>query len=273
MIEAAAALRKTQFVAVDVSDVALNIAKQGAAERGLTNIEFRLLDLTDDNIGSERFDVILSMGVVHHLSDPQGGLRNLAAQLYPDGIMFLYLYGQNGGQERMRRKQIVSLLLGNDRRNFEQGIALIKGLGFDTFEYGWMQNVEDEATRDAMIVDAYLHVNEKLFDTAGLINFLGGSGLDSFLVYGVTCGSTGGLFESRLNPPASKLPVTPIAQHFTSGAVREAYEALSLPDKYRLLDLILKPNGYTVMGLQKQSLRNLHPESRIRANALPLEAA
>ena len=171
----------------------------------------------------------------------------------------------------MRRKQIVSLLLGNDRRNFEGGIALVKGLGFDTFEYGWIQNVDDETTRNAMIVDAYLHVNEKLFDAAGIIDLLRGSGLDNLLIYGVTCGSTGGLFESRLNTSGnSKLPVAQIAQYFTVPAVRQAYEALPLLDKYQVLDLLLKPNGYTVMGFQNQSFVNLHPDSRIRQNSLPL---
>ena len=271
LIEAAAALRNTHFVAVDVSEVSLAIARQAAAERGIRNIEFRLLDLTEDDIGPERFDIVLSMGVIHHLSDPQRGLRNLAARLCPGGIMFLYLYGRHGGQERMRRKQIVSLLLGNDSRNFEKGITLIKGLGFDTFEYGWTQNVDDETTRNAMIVDAYLHVNEKLFDADDIIELLGGAGLDSLLIYGVTCGSTGGLFESRLNASGnSKLPITQIAQYFTAPAVRQAYEALPLSDKYRVLDLLLKPNGYTVMGFQNQSLINLHPDSRIRQNSLQL---
>ncbi len=271
LIEAAAVLKRTHFVAVDVSEVALRIAKEAAAERGLRNIEFRLVDLTDDSIGSERFDIVLSMGVIHHLSDPQRGLRNLVAQLCPAGIIFLYLYGGIGGQERMRRKQIVSLLLGSDNRNFERGISLIKGLGFDTFEYGWTQNVDDETTRDAMIVDAYLHVNEKLFDADSLIGLLNGTDLGSFLVYGVTCGSAGGLFESRISPSGtSRLPVTPIAQHFTNPTVREAYEALPLSEKYRVLDLILKPNGYTVMGFKDQSLINLHPDCRITANALKL---
>lgn len=271
LIEAAAALRKTHFVAVDVSDVALNIAKQAAADRGLRNIEFRLADLTDDNIGTERFDIVLSMGVVHHLSDPQRGVRNLVAQLCSNGIIFLYLYGRHGGQERMRRKQIVSLLLRGDSRNFERGVSLIRDLGFDTFEYGWLANVEDETTRDAMIVDAYLHVNERLFDTDSIINLLDQSGLNSFLTYGITCGSSGGLFEARLTPAvASKMPVTPIASHFTNDGVRAAYEALSLEDQYRVLDLILKPNGYTVMGLQSQALTNLQGGSRIKANQLEL---
>ncbi len=271
LIEAAAALRKTHFVAVDVSEVSLAIAKQAAAERGIRNIEFRLLDLTEDEIGPERFDIVLSMGVIHHLSDPQRGLRNLATNLGPEGIVFLYLYGRHGGQERMRRKQIVSLLLGDDSRNFEKGIALVKGLGFDTFEYGWIQNVDDETTRNAMIVDAYLHVNEKLFDAADIIDLLKGSGLDNLLIYGVTCGSTGGLFESRLDTFGnSKLPVTQIAQYFTVPAVREAYEALPLSDKYQVLDLLLKPNGYTVMGFQNQSFVNLHSDSRIKQNSLQL---
>ena len=271
LIEAAAVLKSTHFVAVDVSEVALDIAKQAAAERGINNIEFRLMDLTGDDLGSERFDIVLSMGVIHHLSDPKKGLRNLVSALGPGGIIFLYLYGRHGGQERMRRKKIVSLLLGNHNGDFEKGIALIRGLGFDTFEYGWNQNVDDETTRKAMIVDAYLHVNERLFDTVDLADLLQGSGLESFLVYGVTCGSTGGLLETRLDPPGnSKLMVAQIGQHFADPAVRDSYEALPLAEKYRVLDLLLKPNGYTVMGFENQSRVPLQADSRIKANTLQL---
>jgi SAM-dependent methyltransferase len=271
LIEAAAALPKTHFIAVDVSEVSLSIAKEAAAERGIRNVEFRLVDLTQEDIGPEQFDIGLSMGVIHHLSDPKRGLRNIVAKLCPGGIVFLYLYGRHGGEERMRRKRIVSILLGEDARNFEKGITLIKGLGFDTFEYGWNQNVDDEATRNAMIVDAYLNVNEKLFDAGGLMDLLSGSGLDSFLIYGLTCGTSGGLFESRLHAATNrKLPVIQIAQHFSDPAVREAYESLPLADKYRVLDVILRPNGYTVMGFQDESLIDLEADSRIRQNSLRL---
>src|ERR1051326_5578515 len=82
-----------------------------------------------------RFDMVLSMGVIHHLSDPARGLRNLVGNLKEEGIIFLYIYGRHGGRERMRRKQILSLLLNGNRRDFEQGVHLAKELGFDSFEY------------------------------------------------------------------------------------------------------------------------------------------
>src|ERR1051326_6233196 len=112
LIEAARALPDTEFVAVDISESPLAIARRTADEQGVKNIQFRQCNLMEDGVSLGGFDIILCMGVLHHLSYPAKGLRNLARHLSSDGLLFLYLYGAHGGRERIRRKQIVSLLQG-----------------------------------------------------------------------------------------------------------------------------------------------------------------
>ena len=217
------------------------------------------------------FDVVLSMGVIHHLSDPAGGVRRLVRNLAEDGILFLYIYGKHGGRERLRRKQIVSLLLNGSRQDFEQGIRLVKELGFDSLEYGWNLNFDDEESRNALIVDAYLNVNETLFDADSIFDLMRSSGLDRFLVYGLTLDKLGFLFDTRLAAGKSGLlMITDVGSHLPSEAAKEAYEKLSLADKYRVVDLFFQPNGYTLMGFKAGALGELLPDSRILANALAI---
>jgi hypothetical protein len=79
------------------------------------------------------------------------------------------------------------MLLGNNKpRDFGRGISLIKDLGFDSFEYGWNLNFDDEESVNALIVDAYLNVNEALYDVDALLDLLRPSGLYGFMVYGLT---------------------------------------------------------------------------------------
>jgi SAM-dependent methyltransferase len=138
-------------VAVDLSEASLAIARQAAVEQDIQNVQFQLFNLMEDDSKLGAFDVILCMGVLHHLSNPAHGLCNLVSHLADDGILFLYMYGRYGGRERMRRKQIVSLLLGNNKpRDFGRGIRLIKGLGFDSFEYGWNLNFDDEESVNSL---------------------------------------------------------------------------------------------------------------------------
>src|SRR6185369_7079266 len=126
LIEAARALPHTQFLAVDISETTLDIARRAAADEGVSNVEFRRCNLMEDAPALGSFDIVLCMGVLHHLSDPARGLRHLVRNLAPDGLLFLYIYGAHGGRERMRRKQVVNLLRGAHPGDFERGIRLVK---------------------------------------------------------------------------------------------------------------------------------------------------
>ena len=78
----------SSVLAVDISPGALAVARErlqrsGAGERaGELRVEERsLLDLGDES----HFDHINSVGVLHHLDQPEAGLRALAARLAPGG--------------------------------------------------------------------------------------------------------------------------------------------------------------------------------------------
>jgi SAM-dependent methyltransferase len=149
--------------------------REATAERDIQNVHFQLCNvMKEDDSKLGAFDVILCKGVLHHLSDPAHGLCNLVYHLTDDGILFLYIYGWHGGRERARRKQIVSLLLGNgnkEPKNFERCIRLVKDLGFDSFEYGWNLDYDDEESVNALIV-AKEESGEVLL-TARIIQVLG----------------------------------------------------------------------------------------------------
>ena len=269
LIEAAAAFENTHFTAVDISETSLAIARLAAAHGNVRNVDFHLVNLMADDRALGTFDVVLSMGVIHHLSDPASGVRRLVRNLAENGILFLYIYGRHGGRERLRRKQIVSLLLNGNQQDFEQGIRLVKDLGFNSLEYGWNLNFDDEESRNALIVDSYLNVNETLFDADSIFDLMRFSGLDRFLVYGLTLDKLGSLFDTRLAEGKSgPLMITDVAAHLPSEAAKEAYQKLSLVDKYRVVDLFFQPNGYTLMGLKAGALQQLPSSSRILANAL-----
>ena len=249
-----------------MSETPLAVARQAAANEGRENVEFRLADLIVEGGGLGVFDVVLSMGVIHHLSDPAVGLRNLTCNLADDGFLFIYIYGRHGGRERMRRKKIVSLLL-NGSHEFSRGITLIKELGFDNFDYGWNLDFDDQESRDALIVDAYLNVNERLFDVDRIFDLMRGSGLDRFLIYGVTLEKNGALFDTRLTKSMG-LMTTDVNARLPSKTAKAAYESLSLLDKYRVFDQLFQPNGYTLMAFREGARRLIPGDGRIEANSL-----
>jgi len=62
----------------------------------LADVEHLQADILDLPVLTERFDLIESFGVLHHMGDPAAGLRVLAGLLKPGGLAFLGLYSELG---------------------------------------------------------------------------------------------------------------------------------------------------------------------------------
>ncbi|HKU69501.1 MAG TPA: tetratricopeptide repeat protein, partial [Burkholderiales bacterium] len=82
-IRLASSLANSHVLAVDLSLTSLAYAKRMAMKLGVTNIEFRQGDILGLGRLPDRFDMISSRGVLHHMRDPQAGLRVLAQLLRP----------------------------------------------------------------------------------------------------------------------------------------------------------------------------------------------
>ncbi|NDH60811.1 MAG: class I SAM-dependent methyltransferase [Alphaproteobacteria bacterium] len=86
-----------EVVYLDLSTASRQICEGRAKARGLRNIQFvtgSLLDLPQMNIG--QFDYIDCTGVLHHLPEPDVGMRAIASVLQPDGGIGVMLYGEYG---------------------------------------------------------------------------------------------------------------------------------------------------------------------------------
>ena len=65
---------------------------------GLTNIEYGQADILKLAALGRRFDVIETVGVLHHLADPAAGWRVLLSLLRPHGLMLVGLYSATARQ-------------------------------------------------------------------------------------------------------------------------------------------------------------------------------
>ncbi|HTK84823.1 MAG TPA: methyltransferase domain-containing protein, partial [Patescibacteria group bacterium] len=70
---------------IDISLSSLAYGVRKAKEMGFTNIEFLHGDILDVGQLGKKFDIIFSLGVLHHMGDPEKGWRSLVDVLKPGG--------------------------------------------------------------------------------------------------------------------------------------------------------------------------------------------
>ncbi len=93
-IDTAKRFPDAQVLAIDLSMSSLCYASRKSAELGVRNIRYAQADIMRLDAIDRAFDVIESVGVLHHLEDPVAGWKALLERLRPGGLMYLGLYSE-----------------------------------------------------------------------------------------------------------------------------------------------------------------------------------
>lgn len=167
---------------VDLSDASRAIAEARAEARGLTMIRFHrgsLLDLPALGFEGPCFDYIDCCGVLHHLEDPDEGLRRLAAVLAPGGGIGMMVYGVLGRtgvyplQETLR-------MLGRDDPAGER-VVLARRLIEQLPPTNWFRRnplLGDHHDSDAGLYDLLLHGRDRPYAVEDVAALAAAAGLE-----------------------------------------------------------------------------------------------
>ena len=107
-IETAQRFQGAKVLAVDLSMSSLGYARRKSQALGLTSIEYAQADLLKLDALGRRFDVVESVGVLHHLADPLAGWRVLLSLLRPGGFMRLGLYSEVARRTVVRIRSFIA---------------------------------------------------------------------------------------------------------------------------------------------------------------------
>ncbi len=97
-----------RVLAVDLSLASLGYAARMAGELGVKNVEHAQGDLTEVGTLGRTFDVISSVGVLHHLENPLAGWRELASILRPGGLMLVGLYSDEARRGVVAAREFIA---------------------------------------------------------------------------------------------------------------------------------------------------------------------
>lgn len=162
---------------LEPSGASTKVARSRAEARGLTNVTYVNQTISEfAKSKPEPFDYINCAGVLHHLENPEEGLRDLTSVLKTDGALGVMVYGLHGRLAVTEwRKMIKPLLAGKDLTeqlaltrtllsSLPEDNMLLKLGGGPGFIKGLLEN-------DPEIVDLLLHPVECAYDVHGVYDF------------------------------------------------------------------------------------------------------
>jgi len=204
-----------KVVGIDFSDAAVAFEQALKQKHRLSNLEVRRLDIERAGELQERFDLVVCTGVLHHLPDPDAGLRALRDVLAPDGAMHIMVYAPYGRagiymlQEYCRR-----LGIGSSAAEIRQLAQSLKALPPDHPIVPLLQNSPDFAS-EAGLADALLHPNDRAYSVPQFMDLLDRAGLrfGRWLRQAPYLASCGAIASA---PHASRLTELPAAEQYAA---------------------------------------------------------
>jgi SAM-dependent methyltransferase len=99
-----------EFVGVDVASAALQQAHAHAEAAGVTDVRFEQADIGGPLDWLGTFEVVLALGVLHHVPDLRTAFARVASLVAEGGHLVLWMYGRHGRAAHMLNQRFLELL-------------------------------------------------------------------------------------------------------------------------------------------------------------------
>jgi SAM-dependent methyltransferase len=168
---------RAKVIGIDVSANSIAFTQELKRNHALDNLEVRQLAVERAAELGQTFDHVVCTGVLHHLPDPDAGLRALRDVLETTGALHVMVYAPYGRagiymlQDYCRR-----LGVGRTELEIHELTATLKALPTDHPLAPLLRNSPDFAST-AGLADALLHPLDRAYSVPQLMDFLGRAGL------------------------------------------------------------------------------------------------
>ena len=149
---------------LDLSTASQAVARARAEVRGLSNIAFHQGSITEPPDFGAPFDYIDCCGVLHHLPNPDLGLRYLADLLRPGGGMGIMVYGALGRTGVYPAQEALRALA--PEPDMRRRLKVLRQMLHDAPETNWLKRnpfLSSLADDDAALADLLLHPIDRAY--------------------------------------------------------------------------------------------------------------
>jgi SAM-dependent methyltransferase len=166
-----------RVTAIDISETSLRHTRDLVRKYGLQNLDLHRLAIEQVGELGQAFDQIVCTGVLHHLPDPDSGLRALRSVLAPGGAMHLMVYAAYGRAGIYMMQEYCRLLgVGATAEELRDLGTTIASLSPDHPIAGVARRAKDFRQPDAL-ADALLHPQDRAYTVPQLYAWLDHCGL------------------------------------------------------------------------------------------------
>jgi len=168
---------EARVVGIDVSDTSVRHTEKLRRSYQLENLEVRQLPIERAGELERDFDLIICTGVLHHLADPDAGLKALRRVLRPGGAMLIMVYATYGRigvsmmQEYARRIEV-----GSSDKELRDLAATLQQVPRDHPIDALLRGSPDFRRFDAL-ADALLNPRERTYTVPDLLGYVERNGL------------------------------------------------------------------------------------------------
>jgi very-short-patch-repair endonuclease/2-polyprenyl-3-methyl-5-hydroxy-6-metoxy-1,4-benzoquinol methylase len=164
--------------AIDISETSLRHTGELQRKYSLRNLDLHRLAIEDVGELGRTFDQIVCTGVLHHLPDPDTGLRSLRGVLAPEGAMQLMVYATYGRAGIYMMQEYCRLVgIGATEAELRDLGATIGALSADHPIADVARRTKDFTYPDAL-ADALLHPQDRAYTVPQLYAWLERCGLE-----------------------------------------------------------------------------------------------
>ena len=259
---------KARFLGLDVSAHSIVIAKSLADHHVVSNVEFVQGAIPDIQL-ERSFDLVIATGVLHHLSDVRSGLRWLVDCLDRDGMLYLWSYHSFGEHHRLLDRELVSVLtsgaMGPDAMNVVQAL----GLKLEASRYGSgasPRKTVEPISQVSLNADAFANPVVHSWRFHELVEAFRDLPIDWVAVNSIDTEGASRLLDlgSVSTDPHFVLDVSDVVP--SRGTVSDMYLRLSLLNRLKVIELRVRPTGFTVVCGRGDALASC--TSRVAGNVV-----
>jgi very-short-patch-repair endonuclease/SAM-dependent methyltransferase len=166
-----------RVTAIDISETSLRLTRDLQRKYCLQNVALHRLAIEEVGALGKMFDQIVCTGVLHHLRDPDTGLRALRSVLVPNGAMHLMVYATYGRAGIYMMQEYCRLLgVSATEEELRDLATTIDALSSDHPIAGVARRAKDFTNPDAL-ADALLHPQDRAYTVPQLYAWLERCGL------------------------------------------------------------------------------------------------